>query len=128
MRTGLEDPDLNRLRRWQSEKWRTHPPDVLPAFIAEMDYNLAEPVVAALRTAIDRSDCGYASQAWPASPDPRFSAPVAIAAEAGGQVVVDDAAGLHGGVGGHRAGEREAMPPELGAERLAGRRRRWHLG
>jgi bifunctional pyridoxal-dependent enzyme with beta-cystathionase and maltose regulon repressor activities len=28
-----------------------HPPDVLPAFIAEMDYDLAEPVLAALRTA-----------------------------------------------------------------------------
>ena len=39
-------------------------------------------------------------------------------------MVVDDAAGLHGGVGGDRAGEGEAVPLELGAERLGGRRGR----
>src|ERR1700733_12119428 len=38
-----------------------------------------------------------------------------VSAEAGGQVVVDDAAGLHGRVGGDRAGEGEAVPPEFGA-------------
>ena len=61
MHNGFEDLDLDRLRRRRSEKWRLHPPDVLPAFIAEMDYDLAEPVVAALRAAVDRSDCGYAT-------------------------------------------------------------------
>ena len=60
MRNGFEDLDLDRLRRRRSEKWRLHPPDVLPAYIAEMDYDLAEPVLAALRAAIDLSDCGYA--------------------------------------------------------------------
>jgi cysteine-S-conjugate beta-lyase len=60
MGNSFEDLDLGRLRRRRSEKWRLHPPDVLPAFIAEMDYDLAEPVLAALRSAIDRSDCGYA--------------------------------------------------------------------
>ena len=60
MRNGFEDLDLDRLRRRRSEKWRLHPPDVLPAFIAEMDYDLAEPVLAALRAATDLSDCGYA--------------------------------------------------------------------
>jgi cysteine-S-conjugate beta-lyase len=45
MRNGFEDLDLDRLRRRQSEKWRAHPPDVLPAFVAEMDYDLAEPVL-----------------------------------------------------------------------------------
>jgi bifunctional pyridoxal-dependent enzyme with beta-cystathionase and maltose regulon repressor activities len=54
------DLDLDRLRRRRSEKRRLHPPDVLPAFIAEMDYDLAEPVLAALRSAIEASDCGYA--------------------------------------------------------------------
>ena len=44
MHNGFEDLDLDRLRRRRSEKWRLHPPDVLPAFIAEMDYDLAEPV------------------------------------------------------------------------------------
>jgi cysteine-S-conjugate beta-lyase len=60
MRNGFEDLDLDRLRRRRSEKWRAHPADVLPAFVAEMDYDLAEPVLAALRAAIDLSDCGYA--------------------------------------------------------------------
>ena len=63
MRNGFEDLDLDRLRRRRSEKWRAHPPDVLPAFIAEMDYDLAEPLLAALRGAIDLSDCGYATPA-----------------------------------------------------------------
>ena len=60
MGNSFEDLDLDRLRRRRSEKWRLHPPDVLPAFIAEMDYDLAEPVLATLRSAIDLSDCGYA--------------------------------------------------------------------
>ena len=60
MGNGFEDLDLDRLRRRHSEKWRTHPPDVLPAFVAEMDYDLAQPVLATLRSAIDLSDCGYA--------------------------------------------------------------------
>ena len=63
MRNGFEDLDLDRLRRRQSEKWRAHPPEVLPAFVAEMDYDLAEPVLGALRTATDLSDCGYATPA-----------------------------------------------------------------
>src|SRR5258707_3835853 len=60
MHNGFEDLDLDRLRRRRSEKWRLHPPDVLPAFIAAMDYDLAEPVLAALRAAVDRSDSGDA--------------------------------------------------------------------
>src|SRR5689334_5416294 len=61
MGNGFEDLDLDRLRRRRSEKWRRYPADVLPAFIAEMDYDLAEPVVAALRAAVDLDDCGYAT-------------------------------------------------------------------
>ena len=65
MGNGFEDLDLDRLRRRRSEKWQLHPPDVLPAFIAEMDYDLAEPVLAALRSAVELSDCGYATpRAW----------------------------------------------------------------
>ena len=63
MDNGFEDLDLDRLRRRRSEKWQLYPPDVLPAFIAEMDYDLAEPVLAALREAVDLSDCGYAALA-----------------------------------------------------------------
>jgi cystathionine beta-lyase len=50
------------LRRRRSEKWRAFPADVLPAFVAEMDFALAPPVAAALVEAIELGDCGYA---WP---------------------------------------------------------------
>jgi cysteine-S-conjugate beta-lyase len=74
MRNGFEDLDLDRLRRRHSEKWRAHPPDVLPAFIAEMDYDLAEPLLAALRGAIDLSDCGYATPVEVGETFARFAA------------------------------------------------------
>lgn len=50
---------LARLRQRTSEKWRAYPDDVLPLFVAEMDYPLAPPIAAALHAAIDRSDTGY---------------------------------------------------------------------
>jgi cysteine-S-conjugate beta-lyase len=74
MGNSFEDLDLDRLRRRRSEKWRLHPPDVLPAFIAEMDYDLAEPVLAALRSAVDRSDCGYANASGLGEAFARFAA------------------------------------------------------
>lgn len=43
----------------QSAKWRTYDDDVLPLWIAEMDYPLAPCIAAALHNAIDRSDTGY---------------------------------------------------------------------
>jgi cystathionine beta-lyase len=48
------------LRRRRSSKWVEHPPDVLPAFVAEMDVALAPPVHAALVEAIELGDLGYA--------------------------------------------------------------------
>ena len=40
-------------------KWRAHPADVLPLWVAEMDVNLAPTVADALRRAIDIGDTGY---------------------------------------------------------------------
>jgi cystathionine beta-lyase len=71
---GFEDLDLDRLRRRRSEKWRLYSQDVLPAFVAEMDYDLAEPVLAALRSAIDLSDCGYANPTGLGEAFARFAA------------------------------------------------------
>ncbi len=48
------------LRVRQSAKWRHYPSDVLPAWVAEMDFPLAEPIRRALRAALDAEDCGYA--------------------------------------------------------------------
>lgn len=50
---------LADLRRRTSMKWRTHPPDVLPLWVAEMDVRLAEPVVRAVTDAVTRGDTGY---------------------------------------------------------------------
>jgi cystathionine beta-lyase len=50
---------LADLRQRTSFKWRVYPPDVLPAFVAEMDFDLAQPVSRAVRSALDRGDCGY---------------------------------------------------------------------
>ncbi|MDR6975834.1 cystathionine beta-lyase [Streptomyces sp. 3330] len=40
-------------------KWRTHPADVLPLWVAEMDVPLAEPVVGAVAQALALGDTGY---------------------------------------------------------------------
>src|SRR5262245_48662246 len=76
---------LDVLRRRTSEKWRAYPDDVLPMFVAEMDYPLAPPIRSALHDAIERGDSGYvdlhdaeatkalakyASDAWGWSPSP----------------------------------------------------------
>jgi cystathionine beta-lyase len=53
---GLAD-----LRTRRSIKWREFPSDVLPSWVAEMDFPLAEPIATVLHNAIDRSDTGYRS-------------------------------------------------------------------
>src|SRR3974390_2389148 len=80
---------LPQLRRRRSAKWRTYPPDVLPAFVAEMDFDLAPPITRAVTDALAIGDCGYAHQGelgeayaefaagrlgW--APDPRWVYPV----------------------------------------------------
>jgi cystathionine beta-lyase len=51
---------LSRLRQRTSAKWRAHPADVLPAFVAEMDFDLAAPIKQAVTDALAAGDCGYA--------------------------------------------------------------------
>lgn len=50
---------LADLYKRKSVKWRRFPSDVLPFPVAEMDFNIAEPIKDALRDMIDRSDTGY---------------------------------------------------------------------
>jgi len=40
-------------------KWRMHPPDVLPSFVAEMDFKVAPAVQDAIRELVEREDYGY---------------------------------------------------------------------
>lgn len=55
----LHELSLADLRRRTSVKWTLHEPDVIPAFVAEMDVALAEPVARALSDAIALGDTGY---------------------------------------------------------------------
>ena len=79
------DP-MSTLRRRTSAKWRTYPEDVLPMFVAEMDYPLAPAIADALHQAIELGDTGYipgrdtaaahafrafAAERWGWSPDPK---------------------------------------------------------
>ncbi len=55
----LEELDLATLRQRTSVKWRQHPDDVLPLWVAEMDVQLAPPIAAALHRAVELGDTGY---------------------------------------------------------------------
>jgi cysteine-S-conjugate beta-lyase len=57
----LEELSLQQLQLRTSMKWRAHPADVLPLWVAEMDVLLAPTVADAVRTAIDIGDTGYPS-------------------------------------------------------------------
>lgn len=50
---------LDELRRRTSAKWTVHEPDVLPMWVAEMDFPLAEPIRRVLCEMVDRGDTGY---------------------------------------------------------------------
>jgi cysteine-S-conjugate beta-lyase len=55
----LGDCSLDQLVKRKSHKWRTYPPEVLPAFVAEMDFMVAEPIADAVREALALGDTGY---------------------------------------------------------------------
>ncbi|TFG95999.1 MAG: pyridoxal phosphate-dependent aminotransferase [Myxococcales bacterium] len=43
----------------RGEKWANYPEDVLPVWVADMDFPIAEPIRRVLRFAVERSDLGY---------------------------------------------------------------------
>ena len=59
MDNPLLGPGLDRLRTRRSVKWRLYGPDVLPAWVAEMDVVPAEPIRRAVRDAVEAGDTGY---------------------------------------------------------------------
>jgi cystathionine beta-lyase len=55
----ISTPPLSALQGRKSEKWRAFSPDILPMPFAVMDYELAEPIQAALISLVKNSDAGY---------------------------------------------------------------------
>jgi cystathionine beta-lyase len=43
----------------RGEKWSAYPDDVLPVWVADMDFPIAEPIRRVLRFGVERSDLGY---------------------------------------------------------------------
>ncbi|MFF4806108.1 MalY/PatB family protein [Streptomyces sp. NPDC001351] len=60
---GFDDLDRDWLRGRGSVKWHRPGPDVLPAWVADMDFPIPPAVVTALHDAADRRDLGYPD--WP---------------------------------------------------------------
>ncbi|MDP9373483.1 MAG: pyridoxal phosphate-dependent aminotransferase [Chloroflexota bacterium] len=50
---------IEALRARRCSKWTRYPGDVLPAFVADMDFAVAEPVQAAIRRLVECQDYGY---------------------------------------------------------------------
>ncbi len=57
--TPLQALPLHELRERSSTKWRRYPDDVLPLFVAEMDYALAPAITRRLQRAVEIGDTGY---------------------------------------------------------------------
>jgi cystathionine beta-lyase len=60
---NFENLSIEDLRKRRSAKWTMFPPDVLPAWVAEMDFPLDDGVRNALFASIENDDCGYANGA-----------------------------------------------------------------
>jgi cystathionine beta-lyase len=59
MTAAFDNVDLERLRNRRTVKWTLYGPDVLAAWVAEMDFDVAPSVRAAILDAVDREDFGY---------------------------------------------------------------------
>ncbi|WP_407342544.1 MalY/PatB family protein [Pengzhenrongella phosphoraccumulans] len=61
-KTKFDDVQVETLRRIGGMKWSTYP-DKLGAFVAEMDFGIAPPIVRALHAAVDTGAFGYLTPA-----------------------------------------------------------------
>jgi len=57
--SNIQAPDLATLGKRHSSKWRRFPSDVLPMHVAEMDFQIAEPIAQRIVTMVTESDLGY---------------------------------------------------------------------
>lgn len=58
--------DERLLRTKRGEKWRTYPEDVLPLWVADMDFPVAEPLQRLLQRTLETCDLGYPVNPTPA--------------------------------------------------------------
>ena len=56
------DFDIATLRARRTNKWHKFPADVLPAWVADMDFGVAPPITAALQRLTDKQEYGYAAR------------------------------------------------------------------
>jgi cystathionine beta-lyase len=59
MTVRFDDVDIDRLQRRRSVKWTLYEPDVLAAWVAEMDFDVAPVVRDSVVAAVEREDFGY---------------------------------------------------------------------
>ena len=62
MPTGATDFDIPTLRARRTNKWHKFPDDVLPAWVADMDFGVAPSVTAAMKRLNDNQEYGYAAR------------------------------------------------------------------
>ncbi|MEO8888609.1 MAG: aminotransferase class I/II-fold pyridoxal phosphate-dependent enzyme [Jatrophihabitantaceae bacterium] len=63
---GFNDVSINWLRHKSGVKWHRPGDEVIPAWVADMDYPIAPVIRAALEACMDRGDLGYPD--WPTHP------------------------------------------------------------
>lgn len=67
--TALRGAELSRLRGLDGRKWTRDGPDVLPLWVADMDFQSPDCALDAMRRVIDRGDIGYNFRATEALPE-----------------------------------------------------------
>ena len=67
------DIELASLRQRRGIKWTLYPDDVLPAWVADMDWPLAPPIRDAVERLARHDDLGYAYRPWDASVPAAFA-------------------------------------------------------
>jgi cystathionine beta-lyase len=58
-RARLDDLDISRLRQRGGEKWSLYSEEVLPLWVADMDFPVAEPIRRLIQQSLDLGDLGY---------------------------------------------------------------------
>lgn len=59
---GVTNFDIATLRARRTNKWHKFPSDVLPAWVADMDFGIAPPIAAALSRLTENQEYGYAAR------------------------------------------------------------------